>query len=125
MSRLDIPTEHEEQAALCEWMWLHRVRFFSVPNGARVLGPKRYAHLGRLRREGLTAGAPDLVLVDLAPVDGRPTMCEVKRTRGGSMSTWQRAMEAIALGCGWHFVVAKGCADGIGQLQGLGYGGEQ
>lgn len=117
-------SEHDEQAALCAWLWAHRVRFFAVPNGARLgSGKQRFARMATLKKEGLTPGAPDLVLVDLAPCDGRPVAIEVKRAKGGRLSSWQKAMREIALGCGWHYLVARGYADGVRQLRGLGYGG--
>ncbi|NIU03785.1 MAG: hypothetical protein GWN29_05035 [Gammaproteobacteria bacterium] len=98
------------------------MRFFAVPNGAS-LGrvANRYAYINRLKREGLLAGAPDLVLVDLAPVDCRPVMVEVKRQRGGGLSTMQVAMRDIAEGAQWHHVLARGCADGAEKLERLGF----
>ena len=121
---MSYPTEHEEQVTLCEWMWAHKIRYFSVPNGARLSNRlNRYAHIYRLKREGLTPGAPDLVLVDLAPSDSRPVAIELKRRSGGSLSVMQRAMRDIAIGAGWHHILAYGAQDAVEQLMRLGFVG--
>lgn len=117
------PTEHDEQAALCDWLWIHRVRFFSVPNGVKLQGKGKWGLVNRLRREGLTAGAPDIVLIDLSPELGCPVAVEMKRAGGmGRVSAVQRATGDIMLACGWEYVVAHGASDAISKLCELGYG---
>mgnify|MGYP001562933909 CR=1 FL=1 len=56
--RRSYPTEHEEQAAFCRWLDAKGIGYFAVPNGARV----RPAQAKKLKAEGMTAGAPDLVI---------------------------------------------------------------
>jgi predicted Fe-Mo cluster-binding NifX family protein len=75
----------------------------------------------RLKSEGMVAGAPDLVLVDLDH-QGRPVAIEMKRARGGSLSTAQLEMHARLEAAGWVVIVGRGCEDAIGQLRAIGIG---
>lgn len=91
----------------------------SIPNGAK-LGGNRYAQMRKLMHEGFLPGAPDLVMMTLAPRDGKPVCVEVKRP-GGKLSTAQRIVLDGMLLAGWHVVVAYGFEDGERQLRRLGY----
>ena len=105
------PTEHDEQVALCRWLDARGIGYFAVPNGARV----RPAQAKKLKAEGMTAGAPDLVLTRRT-LDGRPIAVEVKREVGGVMSRAQRAMQDRLTHDGWICIVARGGQDGIEQI---------
>jgi hypothetical protein len=109
-------SEHEEQALLCAWLDFHGVGYFAVPNGART-SP---SVAKRLKKEGMRAGAPDLVLVDLS-AGGRPVAIEMK-SANGRVSTTQMGMHVRLEAAGWVVVVGYGCGDAVGQLRALGYG---
>lgn len=111
------PTEADEQAAFVEYMEFKQIAFFAVPNeGARE---KRFG--ARLKRGGLKAGVPDLILVKRAPVDGRPVAVEMKRKSGGKVSEKQGAFHMTMRANGWYVIVAEGCDRAIEQLEALGY----
>ena len=69
---------------------------------------------------GFVRGAPDLVMMHLAPRDGRPVAIEMKRP-GGKLSAEQRIVLDGLATAGWHTVVAMGYSDGERQLRQLGY----
>lgn len=83
-------SEHQIQAALCEFlshMAGHHVLYFSVPNAA----PRSYRAASWLKKEGMTAGAPDLVIC----CRGATLFLELK-TLDGKHSPDQKEMEAAA-----------------------------
>ena len=116
--RRSYPTEHEEQAAFCRWLDAKGIGYFAVPNGARV----RPAQAKKLKAEGMTAGAPDLVIYadaeSVVPVYGRrpPVAVEMKRQTRGTVSPAQREMHAALRLSGWVVIVARGCKDAIRQI---------
>jgi len=89
-----------------------------VPNGTwlggGVRGTARFAYLARLKREGVLAGAPDLVFFDL-DLRGRPVALELKAPRG-RLSTAQRALHGRMRAAGWTVLVAYGLDDALRQL---------
>lgn len=105
-----------------QWLRARGRECFAVPNGAVLAGASynKYALLGRLTGEGLLRGAPDLVMVDRSPATGRPVAVEMKRC-DGRLSPVQRTVLGRMEIAGWDVVVAFGAADGIGQLQALGF----
>lgn len=107
-----IPTEHAEQVAVVTWLTHRRAVFFAVPNGGRV----RPSQARKLKSEGMTAGAPDLVL---APRNGPPIALEMKRSKGGRTSEAQEQMHDALTLRGWRVIVAKGALDAIEQLKGV------
>jgi len=116
-----VPRESDEQAVVVQWCRAMGIPTFSVPNGARVLGPHRYAHLSRLKREGMLAGVPDLIIVPLNPHTGQPVAVEMKRRSGGRLSERQGATIAMMRAHGWYVIIAQGAQDAIEQLSSLGY----
>lgn len=125
-----IPTEHQEQVLVCDWLRARRVPFFAVPN-AQILRGLKYGHamLAKLHREGLTEGAPDLVLIrpgeevddyGIAHVVG-PVAVEMKRIKRSTVSPAQKRMHAVLRAEGWIVLVCKGHRDAIAQLEGLGF----
>jgi len=113
------PLETKEQQALVETLRAFGVECFSVPNGAIVGGRNRFGQLAKLKREGMLAGAPDLVLMDRLP-DGRPVAIEMKRQKGSVISDEQRVVLLRMVSCGWAVVLAKGADDALVQLKKLG-----
>jgi hypothetical protein len=104
MSVLDrIPTEHEEQRELVRWFrqtW-PGVRIFAIPNG----GARSPATASRLKAEGVSSGVPDLFI----PAWG--LWLEMKRTKGGRVSSeqkdWIKYLESVKYWC----IVGKGAED--------------
>lgn len=117
--KIPVPTEHQEQVALCRWLRLNKIGFFAIPNAAR-----RSAMQGAwMKQEGLVAGAPDLVLVPVAPSGGtRHVAIELKRSKGSRIADTQKAMHELMLRHSWIVLVAYGWAHAVEQLKELGYG---
>jgi len=115
------PRETDEQAVLVEYLRLRGLEVFSVPNGAIIGGRSKWALLAKLKREGLLAGAPDLVLVQRAPATGRPVCIEMKRRKTGKVSKNQKAVLPLFVRAGWHVIVARGAQDALDSLAQLGY----
>jgi hypothetical protein len=98
--------EHVEQAMLVRWLSLHPawrdVPWFAVPNAARR-GP---AVAAMMKREGLRAGTPDLVV----PVSvGRYGALFVEmKAAGGSLSDAQHVVLPALARAGNAVVVARG-----------------
>ena len=57
-----IPTEAEEQKALCEWLRKHNIRHFSTSMGV-WFGKINYRYIMSLKSRGFEVGVPDLVLL--------------------------------------------------------------
>lgn len=112
------PFEHDEQASLVLWMGMRGIRFFAVPNGARV----RPGTAKKLQQEGMLSGAPDLVIIDPPPsMPHCHVVVEMKRRKGGTLSPEQKQVHEIMRHGRWHVVVARGAEDGISQLTSLGF----
>ena len=109
-----IPTEDEEQEALFRWAeaqsatkpWLKGM--FAIPNG----GYRAKATAARMKRTGTRAGVPDIFL----PVsNGREhgLFIEMKRRKGGTVSSSQKVRMKMLTAEGYRCVVAKGCQEAI------------
>ena len=115
------PSEHYEQITVVQWAERCGITLFAVPNG----GKRSLRTAIQLKREGVRAGAPDLVLVNLAPSNGKPTMIEMKRRKGAQYSPEQIALHAVARAEGWNVIAPPSGSSArwvIEQLQALGYG---
>ena len=91
MTRITAPTEHEEQAALMDWIYLTSWKypelnlFYHVPNE----GKRSPAAAMKLLAEGLKKGVPDNFL-PVARGGYHGLYIELKRTKGGKLSPEQR-----------------------------------
>ena len=120
-------TESQIQAQLIQWWQLaHRGLkvpdarlLFMIPNGAYLgagvnrkgvpLAAIRFAHLKRM---GFVPGAPDLFLA--APRWGKAGLfLELKRERGGKVSTEQREMHALLAAEGYAVRLARGFEEAV------------
>lgn len=119
----DTPSEYVEQGKVCDWLKAKHVYYAAVPNGAYLsgTGQERGIRWRMLARVGAKPGFPDLVVVLLAPLNGKPTAIEMKRV-GGKCSEEQRYWHALMGECGWNVVIGMGADDAIRQLEALGYG---
>jgi len=103
-----VPSEHVEQRTFVSAFRRHYrdVRIFAIPNGearSRVTG-------ARLKLEGVSAGVPDLF------VPAWLCWIEMKRQRGGVVSTVQRDWHEYLRDIGHTVIVAKGCEDALTQV---------
>tara|TARA_Y100000593_G_scaffold68646_1_gene126143 strand:+ start:2520 stop:2753 length:234 start_codon:yes stop_codon:yes gene_type:complete len=74
-----------------------------------------------LKSMGVSAGVPDIIIVDpMYHYVG--TAVELKRITGGKLSAKQREWLDILAERGWAAIVARGAKDAIRQLKELGYG---
>jgi hypothetical protein len=103
-----IPTEHEEQREVVRWFrqsW-PGVRIFSIPNG----GARSKATAGRLKAEGVASGVPDLF------IPAWRLWVEMKRSKGGSLSTEQKDWLAYLESVDYWVIVGKGADDAKRQV---------
>lgn len=110
-----IPSEAEEQRRLVQLLRREGVLVFSVPNGGKRMKREAYD----LKRQGLLAGMPDLVLPG-PDARWRCLAIEMKRQKGGRLSEEQQACHRLLKVCGWQILVCKGCDDALAQLRALG-----
>ena len=104
-------SESLEQQALFLW-WrilghrsfhLETCQLFAIPNG----GKRSLRTAARLKKEGVTAGIPDVFLA--APSGGKHGLfIELKRKGRGKLSTFQKASMAALEAAGYACVVACG-----------------
>ena len=118
-----LPTEHDEQVQLVQWLRYQQIRHFSVPNG----GHRHKSVAAMLAAEGVVSGPSDLVI--LPEVGARLPMVflEMKRVKKGIISESQKDFLAHieALEADGYKVcsrVAYGCDDAIKILKAIGYG---
>ena len=108
-SQLSIPSEHAEQVTFIkefERLWPN-VRIFSIPNGG--FRDKRTAQ--KLKLEGVKAGVPDLY------IPAWHCWVEMKKTKGGVLSTQQKEWRDYLQSIGDEWILAKGWIDGIEKLK--------
>ena len=88
-----IPSEHEEQAVVVQYLRLKKIPHYAVPNGSFLAGDKmnRVRQMARLKKEGLQTGVPDLVV--LLPT--KALYIEMKRISGSSASSEQKVWQDI------------------------------
>lgn len=122
MPRSFLPRESDEQRTVVDWCKLMGVGVFAVPNGVKLVGPWRHAQVQRAKQTGMLPGAPDLVLIDLAPLTRQPVAVEVKRAKQGRVSEAQEQVHALMRAAGWLIIVARGANEAIEKLRALGYG---
>jgi hypothetical protein len=101
----DRNAEARIQAAIVEWIRLvaSELIAFHVPNG----GLRTKAEAARMKRVGVLAGVPDVVVLGL---DGRAWLIEVKGP-GGSLSAEQCVIRDRCVSLRIPFVVAKSIDD--------------
>ena len=98
-----IPLEHEEQKNFVKWFrqQYRGVRIFAVPNAAM----RDYKLAAYLVAEGLTAGVPDLNVVEWK-------LCiEMKRVKGSTISDEQLSWKTYLEQIGWTHFFAYGFED--------------
>ena len=103
-----IPTEHFEQREFVKWFrqTFRDVRIFAIANG----GARSKATAGRLKAEGVASGVPDLF------VPAWRLWIEMKRAKGGSLSSEQKDWIAYLQEVGYCAIVCKGAEDAKRQI---------
>lgn len=106
-----VPTEHEEQVALMTWwsyahkeIGLPEFALFAIPNG----GARHIRTAGRLKAEGVRAGAPDLMLA-MPTAQYHGAFIEMKRRGGKARCTPKQSdFGEFLAGVGYAHYVAHG-----------------
>lgn len=102
-------TESQEQQLLFEWAalsagrWPELALMYHIPNG----GSRSKSEAGRFRAEGVKAGVPDICL-PVARGGYHGLYIELKRVKGGRVSTAQQGWIAALRDQGYCACVCKG-----------------
>lgn len=105
-------TESQEQQLLFEWAvlaagrWPELALMYHIPNG----GSRSKSEAGRFRAEGVKAGVPDICL-PVAQGGYHGLYIELKRVKGGRVSTAQQGWIAALRDQGYYACVCKGWDD--------------
>ena len=134
-----MPTEHAEQAVLCQWWAVYAAAhkldvrlLMAIPNGAHLAGDdkSRAIQMVKLKATGLRVGAPDLLLAMprrmLCPwVDGSRQQVETQdaglfveiKRLDGKLSADQHSFGLLLQAQGYAWMVAKGAAEAIRAIE--------
>lgn len=105
-------TESQEQQLLFEWAalsagrWPELALMYHIPNG----GSRSKSEAGRFRAEGVKSGVPDICL-PVARGGYHGLYIELKRVKGGRVSTAQQGWIAALRDQGYYACVCKGWDD--------------
>lgn len=112
------PSEEREQFVVVQWMELKRITFIHVPNG----GKRNYLTGAMLKKQGVKAGFPDLIIFDIPPrqPNYRGIAIEMKR-KNGKTSPLQKEWIRKLIQLGWFATVCKGADEAIRVLEDLGF----
>jgi len=113
------PSEHQEQSEVCKWLRARRLVFFSVPNGAvlnRSRGQaQRMRDIAYYKAEGFRPGAPDLLIFSKPNTGHDGVALEMKKAKGGVVSSNQMDCGRDLEGCNWLYLVGHGGSDAVGK----------
>lgn len=118
MAKLKIPvlTEHEEQVIFVTYCRNHKNKevhnIFAIPNG----GKRSLLTAIKLKNEGVLSGVPDLFL----PYPSKQyhgIFFEMKKSKGGTVSSEQKAIIERLNNNGYKAVVCKGAQEAIAALE--------
>lgn len=105
-----IPTEHDEQVTLCQWLDIVGVTYYAVPNGSN----KSHTAQRKFKAEGLKPGVPDIVCL----FDGGVSVyIEMKRRKGGTVSKEQKEWQQRLHLLGFEAHICKGAAEAIAVIE--------
>jgi len=106
---LPIPTEDAEQICLAQYLdMVARDKWFHVPNG----GSRNVVEATKLKRMGVKRGVPDIWVV--IPKKGfSGLIIELKRQKGGSVSTEQKRWIEYLRNAGYSVHVCKGAGPAV------------
>ena len=98
-----IPSEHIEQAFFVQWARRKELPIFAIPNG----GARHIKVAMKLKLEGVRAGVPDLFIA-LAVGKYHGLFIEMKRQKGGSVSTEQKEWHKLLIANGYKVIIGYG-----------------
>ena len=100
------PLEDDEQIAFVNWFKLKYKDYliFSIPNG----GSRNKIEASKLKKTGVTAGIPDLII--LMP-NTEILFIEMKRQKGGILSLVQKTIIKIIEKLGFKVLIGYGFLD--------------
>lgn len=101
-----IPSEDREQEVFVSWVKLTYKDFliFSIPNG----GSRNKIEASKLKKTGLLAGVPDLIV--LMP-NKQIVFIEMKKQKGGKLSPVQKVVIPIIEKLGFNVLIGYGFLD--------------
>lgn len=105
-------TEYEEQVAFVQYLSLNHLPYFHVPNSTWTNS------MNQKRRNlvlGVKPGVPDLFVI----VNGQLVAIEMKRTKGGVTSLYQKEWLDLLNSIGVKAVVTRGCDEAIKFIESL------
>lgn len=119
------PLEEHDHIALAELLDYAKILYFHPANELMVKGlpdKQKWRILNKLKKMGMKSGVPDFVILTRPPMpEARAVFLELKRHKGGKISSaqeeWHRALEAE----GFMVIVARGFEDARKKLKQLGY----
>ena len=117
------PPEEKEQMVLAQWLDVHGIKWFHVPNE----GKHKVQYRVKQKKLGVKPGVPDVIIVDSPPKykELKGTAIELKRRKGGRVTPQQTQWLEALKNEGWAVAVCKGAGEAISFLESLGYGSGQ
>lgn len=109
------PLEEAECLVFAEWLRLKKYLYLHIPNE----GLRHPATGKRLRRIGLSRGAPDYLIFETFGTSYRGIAIEMKRRRGGRVTPYQREWLEALESRGWLVKVCRGADEAIRFVEGL------
>lgn len=113
-----IPTESQEQQIVASYLDAKGLFWLHVPNE----GIRSRRTGSRLKKEGMKAGAPDIIILESPPAQpfARGIMIEMKRVKGSTVTQNQMTFLNRAYTNGWLTCIAYGADEAIRYLHSLG-----
>lgn len=108
-----VPTEHEEQCTLVDYLELKNIKFTSIPNSTYT---KSWKQKSKNKAEGLRPGLPDMLVI----IKNHLVFIELKRVKGGRVSEHQESWIAALNGCeAVQAFVCKGAQEAMDLIERL------
>lgn len=95
-------TEHNTQCAIVRLLRLHGIEVFAVPNG----GSRHVVEAVNLKKEGVTAGVSDLVII----LKDRVVFAEIKTAKGRQQQSQKDFEERVRV-LGHEYVIWRSVGD--------------
>ena len=105
-----IPTEEQEQAIVVRYLELKGHKFSHIPNSTFT---KSWKVKIRNKQQGVRPGLPDLVII----VNDNLIWLEMKRTKGGVVSSAQKSWHTALEQAGQTIFIAKGADEAIALIK--------
>ena len=111
-----VPSEHQEQCAVVQWLEWNNIDFFAVPNANAMSSENRTKAIRiavKQKKEGVKAGVSDLVILGYK----RVLFVEMKRVSGSAIQPEQIEWRDTCLGLGHEAVICKGAAQAVSVIK--------